>query len=443
MLLLLFALSAADPGPLAGVWEGSLKAGAIPLKLQFTLVTLPDGSLGGHLVSLDQGDAKVPFKEATLTDGKLVLKLPAAGATFTGTVTADGQTIKGDWKQGGNTLPLTLTRVEKPTTRNRPQLPKPPFPYSAEEVTFVNPAGGHKLAGTLTKPKGDGPFTAVVLVSGSGPQDRDESLLGHKPFLVLADHLTRAGIAVLRYDDRGVGKSGGTFAGCTSADFATDAHAAVKFLLGRPDIDRKRVGICGHSEGGLIGPMVAADHPADIAFVVMLAGPGLPGDELLQLQVRDVYRAEGKDDKQIAALQTLNRLSIAAMKKPWTDPRPVLAAAVGGVAGGAADKWRPKPPGDPWMRFFVSHDPRPTLAKVKCPVLALNGEKDAQVAAPENLKAIKAACPQADCRELPGLNHLFQPCKTGGVAEYAEIETTFDPAALAIIAEWVTGLGAR
>ena len=274
-------------------------------------------------------------------------------------------------------------------------------------------------------------------MSGSGPQDRDESLLGHKPFLVLADHLSRNGVAVLRYDDRGVAKSGGTFAGCTSADFARDAHAAVAFLRGRPGIDPKRVGICGHSEGGLIGPMVAAAHPADIAFLVLLAGPGLPGDEILKTQVRDIYKAEGKDEKAVAGLVALNQLSVGAMKKPWADPRPVLAAAAGGLTGAAKDKWKPKAPGDPWMRFFVSHDPRPDLRKLTCPVLALNGEKDLQVAAGENLAAIKAACPHADCRPLPGLNHLFQPCKTGGIAEYSEIETTLDPAVLRAVAEWV------
>lgn len=440
MLPLLLALVAADPAAVAGVWEGSIKPGPIGLKLQFTLTAGPDGKLVGHMVSLDQGDGtgQVPVKEATLDGDKLTLTLPAIKATFTGTVAADGKAIRGNWKQPGGTLSLTLAKPDKPSTRRRPQSPKPPYPYQSETVTFTNPAGGHKLAGTLTLPKGPGPFPAVALVSGSGPQDRDESLLGHRPFRVLADHLSRHGVAVLRYDDRGVGKSGGTFADCTSADFATDAHAAVKFLLGRPEVDPKRVGICGHSEGGLIGPMVAAAHPADVGFLVLLAGPGLPGDEVLKMQVRDIYRAEGMDEKGVNGLVALNGLALAGLKKPWADPRPVLAAAAGGPAAAAKDKWKPKPAGDPWMRYFVTYDPRPTLARVKCPVLALNGEKDIQVAAADNLAAIKKACPHADTRAFPGLNHLFQPCKTGGVAEYAEIETTLDPAVLDAVATWVT-----
>ena len=442
MLPLLLALLVADPPAGVGVWEGTIKPGGISLLLQFTLTAKPDGGLTGHMVSLDQGADKLPVKEATLADGKLTLNLPAIRGTFTGTLAADGKSVKGDWKQAGTTFPLTLTRTDKPTTRNRPQLPKPPFPYRSEDVTFANSEGGHKLAGTLTLPPGDGPFTAVVLVSGSGPQDRDESLLGHKPFLVLADHLTRKGVAVLRYDDRGVGKSGGKFDGCTSADFATDAHAAVKYLLGRKEIDRKKVGICGHSEGGLIGPMVAASHPADVGFLVLLAGPGLPGDEILKTQVRDILLAEGKDEKAVQAMVALNQLTVAGMKKPWADPRPVLAAVVGGTAAAGVDKWKPKPAGDPWMRFFVSYDPRPALGQLRCPVLAVNGGKDTQVAAKDNLKAIKAACPAAEVVELPGLNHLFQPCQTGGVAEYAAIETTLDPALLEAVAGWVTKLPA-
>jgi hypothetical protein len=316
-------------------------------------------------------------------------------------------------------------------------MPRPPFPYRAEDVSFANPVGGHKLAGTLTTPPGAGPVPAVVLVSGSGPQDRDESLMGHKPFLVLADHLTRRGVAVLRYDDRGVGKSGGRFDGATSADFATDAAAAVAFLRGRPGIDPKRVGICGHSEGGLIGPTVAAADRLTVGFLVLLAGPGLPGFEVIQTQARDILKADGKSDKEVDALLALNRLSLGALMKPWVNPRPVLAAVAGGLANPSADRWRPKPPGDPWVRHFLAYDPRPTLALVRCPVLALIGGKDLQVAAKPNLEAIKSACPWADCRELPGLNHLFQPATTGSPAEYGKIETTFDPAALDAISAWV------
>lgn len=439
MFLFLLALMFADPPPVAGAWEGIIKVQAlIPLRLQFVITADADGKLGGTMRSPDQSNAAIKLGAVTATDGKLDIRVPANGGRFIGTVSPDGKTAKGDWKQSGQSFPMVLKWSQKLSVQNRPQIPKPPFPYRSEEVIFSNPAGGgHILAGTLTLPTGSGRFPAVVLVSGSGPQDRDESLMGHKPFLVLADSLTRRGIAVLRYDDRGVGKSGGQFAGATSADFATDAHAAVQYLLGRREIAPKRVGICGHSEGGLIGPIVAVNHPDDVGFLVLLAGPGLPGDVVSRTQVRDLFRAEGMDEKGISGLLALNSLSLAALKKPWRDPRPVLVAATGGLAGAAKDKWRPKPAGDPWLRFFLSYDPAPTLANVNCPVLALNGGKDLQVAAKENLAAIKAACPQADCRELPGLNHLFQPCKTGGLSEYATIETTLDPSVLDLIAEWV------
>lgn len=439
MLPLLLALLLADPPPVAGAWEGVIKVqGLIPLRLQFVLAADKEGKLGGTMRSPDQSDKEGPLEAVTAADGRLDLRLPGNRGRFTGTLSADGKTAKGEWKQGGQTFPITLKWAAKLAERRRPQTPKPPYPYRSEDVAFPNPAGGgHTLAGTLTLPPGPGPFPAAVLVSGSGPQDRDESIMGHKPFLVLADHLTRRGIAVLRFDDRGVGKSGGTFVGATSADFATDAHAAVRYLLGRKEIDPKRVGIVGHSEGGVIGPLVAAAHPADVGFLVLLAGPGLPGEVVGRTQVRDMFRAEGMDEKALKGVLALNALSLAALKRPWHDPRPVLAAAAGGLAGAAKDRWRPKPPGDPWLRFFVGYDPAPTLAKVRCPVLALNGEKDLQVAAKDNLAAIKAACPQADCRELPGLNHLFQPCATGGLGEYAEIETTLDPSVLEAVAEWI------
>ena len=208
-----------------------------------------------------------------------------------------------------------MKRVEKVSTLNRPQTPKKPYPYPAEDVTFENKTAGIKLAGTLTLPKGDGPFPAVVLISGSGAQDRDETLFGHKPFLVIADHFARNGIAVLRFDDRGVGKSGGKQEGATSADFATDAHAAVKYLQGRKEIDPKRIGLMGHSEGGLIAPMVAADHPDDVGFIVLLAGPGLPGDEVLRSQLEAILKASGVGTEKIELMKRLQRTAVTAMLK--------------------------------------------------------------------------------------------------------------------------------
>jgi pimeloyl-ACP methyl ester carboxylesterase len=384
------------------------------------------------------------------------MDLPKLKAKYVGTLADDGQSIKGDFDQAGMKMSLELKRVEKVSTLHRPQTPKPPFPYPVEDVTFENKAAGIKLAGTLTLPKGDGPFPAVVTISGSGAQDRDETLFGHKPFLVIADHLARKGVAVLRWDDRGVGKSGGKQTGATSADFATDAHAAVKYLQTRKEIDPKRVGLMGHSEGGLIAPMVAADHPDDVAFIVLLAGPGLPGDEVLRSQLHVILKASGEKPEKIELMKRLQRAAVSAVKKAGAEKgkeeakeavkaflasltederkalgkeKPDIDALVGRIA-------------DPWMAYFFRFDPRPTLGKVRCPVLAVNGELDLQVVPGENLAAIEKAVKaggneRVAVKEFPKLNHLFQTAKTGLPNEYGQIEETFDPEALTFISEWV------
>lgn len=447
---------------LEGIWEGPLKVGPIELRLAFKVTKDKGGTLAATMDSIDQGAKDIPAAETTFADRTLTVGFPKLRARFTGTLAADGDRIDGIWEQAGRTLPLRLERVEKPSTLNRPQHPRPPLPYRAEEVTFENHAAKVTLAGTLTLPLGDGPFPAVALVSGSGPQDRDETLLGHKPFLVLADHLTRNGVAVLRYDDRGVGKSKGTHDGATSADFATDAHAAVAYLRSRKEVDPKRVGLAGHSEGGLIAPMVAADHPDDVAFLVLLAGPGLPGDEVLRTQLEAILKAGGVPAETVAVSVRLQRAVVAAGRAPGTttDERKKAIAAAGKafidglseverklIAGDAAD---PKAAdamagqlADPWFAFFLAHDPRPVLKKVRCPVLAVNGEFDLQVLPEPNVAAVAKALKdggndRATTKVFPGLNHLFQPTKTGKVSEYGQIEVTFDPAALEFITAWVT-----
>ena len=444
------------PKGVEGVWEGPLKIGVIELRLAFTIKTDKDGKLTATMDSIDQGARDIPVAEVSFADRKLTFGLPKLKAKFTGTLAEDGRSVKGHFEQAGLKLPLELKRVEKVSTLNRPQTPKPPFPYPTEDVTFENKAAGIKLAGTLTLPKGDGPFPAVVTVSGSGAQDRDETLFGHKPFLVIADHFARNGIAVLRWDDRGVGKSGGKQAGATSADFATDAHAAVKYLQARKEIDPKRVGLMGHSEGGLIAPMVAADHPDDVGFIVLLAGPGLPGDEVLRTQLEALLKAGGEKTEKIELMKRLQRAAVTAVmtaepgkgkdeakaavtkfldslteaeKKTIDLGKTPVDALVGRVA-------------DPWMAYFFRYDPRPALGKVRCPVLAVNGGLDLQVVPGENLPAIEGAVKgggneRVTVKEFPKLNHLFQTARTGLPTEYGQIEETFDPEALAFIAEWV------
>lgn len=446
-----------------GIWEGPLKAGAIELRIAFKITKDKDGKLAATMDSIDQGAKDLPCSDVSYADGKLTVGIPLGKAKYTGKMSENGASIQGEFEQSGAKLKLDLKRVEKVSSVNRPQHPKKPYPYADEDVTFVNAAADNiKLAGTLTLPKGDGPFPAVVLVSGSGPQDRDETLLGHKPFLVLADHLTRNGIAVLRYDDRGVGKSAGKHDTATSADFATDAFAAVSYLRGRKEIDSKRVGIMGHSEGGLIAPMVAANHPEEVAFIVLLAGPGVPGDEVLLLQQKVIAKAMGAKPEEMKLGERLMGAILPAAKEPGpADERKkkIEKAAAEFLAGltpeekkridaGGGEKTAAAGVarlGDVWMQYFLTFDPRPTLGKVKCPVLAINGELDTQVIPDQNIPAIEKALKaggneRITMKVFSKLNHLFQKSKTGVPSEYGQIEETFSPEALVYISDWLKKL---
>ena len=273
-----------------GYWLGTVHVGAIEQRLGFRFGT-KDGKLSATMDSIDQGVNNIPLDTATFIDNTLTVKFAKAKITYTGKLQPDGNTIKGEYEQGVK-LSMDLKRQDKPFELKRPQNPKKPYPYVEEKLSFDSKAKDVKLAATFTKPKGDGPFPVVALITGSGPQDRDETLMGHKPFLVVADYLTRRGIAVLRYDDRGVGKSTGNFAKATTKDFADDAAGAVAYLKSRKDVGK--IGLMGHSEGGIIAPLVAADNP-DVAFIILLAGPGTPCDELLIAQGQLIVKAMGGD----------------------------------------------------------------------------------------------------------------------------------------------------
>lgn len=466
----------AEPQPnIVGLWEGTLDVGAIKMRLAFKFEQKPDGTLSAKMDSPDQGAKDIPMDDVKVEGKSLTMEFTKGKASYKGVIADDGKSIKGTWKQSGLELDLELKKVEKLTELKRPQLPKKPYPYHEEDVSFENPTAKIKLAGTFTKPKEGGPFTTVVLVTGSGPQDRDESLLGHKPFLVLSDHLTRKGIAVLRFDDRGVGKSEGKHSTATSPDFATDVYAAIQYLKTRADVDPKRIGIAGHSEGGLIAPMVAAEHPEDVGFIILLAGPGLPGDEVLRDQLAAIMKAKGVSDRIVKLQSDLQRKMIeitkaggdvkdmakklAATTKEYMDHLPEEDRKAIESLGGA----KPKTGNDekskdskkdddeekaflrmanPWMIAFLNYDPRPALRKVRCPVLALNGELDLQVTVKENLSAIGDALKAGNNArvklvELPGLNHLFQHSKTGDPGEYGNIEETFAIEAMNIMADWI------
>jgi hypothetical protein len=443
-----------------GNWQGTLKVGAIELRLVIKVAKAGDGKLTGKMDSIDQGAKDIPLDEVTLKDDVFRFEFKAGRLVYEGKLGKDGTTITGTLTQVGMKFPLELKKVDKVAELVRPQMPKKPYPYREEEVTYENKPAGVKLAGTLTLPPGTGPFPAVLLISGSGPQDRDETLMGHKPFLVLADHLTRRGIAVLRVDDRGVGKSTGKFGEATSLDFASDARAGVEFLKSRAEINPKQIGLMGHSEGGMIAPLVATQTD-DVAFIVLLAGTGLPGDEVLIGQGQAILKALGADAKALARQKSLQE-KIFAVVRSETDPAAAeqklkkladeLTASltpeekkeldkIGGTLA-AQLEGQFKMVTTPWFRYFLGYDPRATLRKVKCPVLAINGEKDLQVLPKENLAAIEKALREGGnshvtVKEFPGLNHLFQTCTTGAPTEYGKIEETFAPAALEFIADWI------
>ncbi len=440
---------------LTGHWQGSLRPSTAPVELRVVLHVSAgkDGALSATLDSLDQGANGIPVSSIALADGVARLEIAAIKASYEGKLSSDGSEITGTWKQGPVDAPLVFKRLAAAPKLARPQEPHPPFPYAERTVKFAGGGPGVTLAGTLTTPKGDGPFPAVVLLSGSGAQDRDETLMGHRPFLVLADYLTRHGIAVLRYDDRGYAHSTGDYAKATHEDFAADGAAAFQFLRAQPEIDPKRVGLCGHSEGGPHAAIVAAKDK-EVAFVVMLAGIGVPVDQLLTRQRQDIMRVSGvaqvatPEEKALAdKLFTLLRSGKATsqevralLEKMAARYTPEQRAATG-FTESAIDQ-QVALLTSPWFIKLLAFDPAPTLAKVKCPVLALNGEKDLQVSFRENLDGIRKGLAAGGnnavtTRALPDLNHLFQHCATGAVTEYGQIEETMSPEVLQIVTDWI------
>jgi pimeloyl-ACP methyl ester carboxylesterase len=431
------------PGPplVAGIWLAELG----PAILQFRLDAGPDDEITGVFDSPVEGATDLPV--TVTTDGDDVeIVIHAASAVFEGT--ADEDSLVGVWTQAGNEVPLVFKRQAEPFAIARPQEPVPPYPYTAIDVQFEN--DNITLAGTLITPAGAGPFPGAVLISGSGAQDRDEALLGHKPFLVLADALARVGIATLRFDDRGVGESGGTPVGATTAELAADTLAAVTYLSAQPQIEA--LGLIGHSEGGLIAPLVAANS-SDVSFVVLLAGPGLPGAEVLSTQTEDLLRAEGMPEDGIAWRVGWNNsiIELAASDAATPDVAEQMRVLLTSVATDAPALYAGQVSGeltdqiveaftDPWMRYFLAYDPAPALTNVDVPVLAMIGSLDLQVSSTANVPALETALasnPDATVRELPGLNHLFQTAITGAISEYGSIEETMSPVVPELIGDWI------
>ncbi len=450
--LLSFSISAQD---ITGTWNSVLNAHGTQLKLTFH-IQKEGQQYNGTLDSPDQGAFGIPLSMVSFTDKDLKINMDAIGAVYEGTLNSEDE-ISGNFKQAGQVFPLHLSKKEvQKVVRKRPQEPKKPYPYHTEEVIFENKKAKIKLAGTLTLPQKEGKFPVVILISGSGPQDRNEEVFGHKPFLVLSDHLTRKGIGVLRYDDRGFGASTGTFETATSYDLSTDTEAAINYLKTRKEVQLNNIGLIGHSEGGLIAPMVASRND-DVAHIVLLAGPGMPGDELLVLQQSCLMKLKGVTEKQITTQSNISKKAFEIIKGTSNIPQlkgelrtylsdvlehnpEVLIPAGGNKEAFIKDQITFL--ATPWMQYFVNYNPFHALEKTNCPVLAINGEKDFQVPPKENLDIIKNALEKggnknATIKELKGMNHLFQECETGDISEYNIIEQSFSPIALEEISNWL------
>ena len=438
-------------------WNGLIEIQGMSLPVVFN-VEEKDGALVATMDSPEQGAFGIPTDAATFEDGKLTIKINSMQIEYSGVWNEADESIKGTFKQGPMEIPLNLSteKVEK-KAKVRPQEPKD-FPYQQEEVTFVNPNGKHKLAGTLTIPQ-DGEFEKVaVFITGSGPQNRNEEILGHRPFLVLSDYLTRNGIAVLRYDDRGVGESEGDFGAATSADFATDVSAAVDYLKSRKDMTDKKIVLVGHSEGGMIAPMVATERK-DVDLLVSLAGPGINIPELMQLQTTKMAEAEGGSADVVAANAKVLRKIFAYIKSNpnmkndqlMDGLRSILKNGLKDFPDSVQEEIASKEDffegqltqfSTDWFRFFIGFEPATCWKQVTCPVLAVNGELDMQVTAKENLAGIQEALAeggneQVTIKEFKSLNHLFQIAETGASSEYAQIEETFNEEVMGYIVDWI------
>lgn len=443
-----------------GNWQGTLTAGPAKLRIGLHITRNDAGVYSSTLDSIDQGVTGLPVRAITVKGAEVYFELPDLGAVFDGTVNKDGTAISGLFTQHGATLMLTFARVEKVETVSRPQEPKPPFPYQSEEVIVENKAAGVKLAGTFTRPSSGGPFAAAILVSGSGPQDRDETIFGHKPFLVISDYLTRRGIAVLRTDDRGVGNSSGNSTESSLNDVASDVASEIEYLKTRKDVNSTKIGVIGHSEGAMVAVQIASGtdgHPADLGWVVMLAGAGVTGEQVLYKQAELIALAAGASPEAIEQQRSWqetvfrilktepdNQAAIRKMRAAWDRTVSTMPAAQRTEAQSAKGVMEAQIASTvtPEFRSILAHDPAPLLRKIKAPVLAMGGSGDLQVSAEQNLPAIAASLAAGGNEDytvssLPGLNHLFQRCTVCIPTEYATIDETFSPLALDVLGDWI------
>ena len=430
---------------LNGQWQGPLKVPGGSLTLSITIVPLSNGTYYGALDVPQQRISRMPI-EVTVKDNTITLGIEQAGSRFTGKVLAGGARLEGTWQQPGMTTPLVFEKNTAPAATQAARKMRLTPPYRESDVAFFNPDGKFRLAGTLTIPAGEGPFPAIVLLSDSGPQDRDADLQGYHLFGILADYLTRRGIAVLRFDDRGVGKSGGDYQRATTPDLVTDAQAAMAFLRSRPLIAANQIGLLGHGEGANVALLAAADPGDEPAFVVSLAGYGQPGRDILRRQQGEIMRLIGADGSQVKAAQVLyDRVIEAVRQTPNTAAARTKVISLLRSSNTALDepmaRARAAQLTSPWSRFFIDFDPAIHLAEVRCPVLLLNGTADLQVAAGRNISVLQKGLRQTtfgvEAHKLSGVNHWFQGDPTQWPIVAGERQAAFSPEGLDYIRVWL------
>jgi uncharacterized protein len=444
--------------PFAGTWKG--KIAAFNLTVVFN-ISEKDGKLTATMDSPDQGAKGIPCDQVAVNGNSVTVSASVIGANYTGNLSEDKRTISGKFNQGGGSFDLVIGKDGIPSTKEKPQTPLPPFSYKAEEVEYDNADKTVHLGATLTYPLSGSHFPAAILISGSGQQDRDETIMGHKPFAVIADRLTKLGFAVLRVDDRGVGKSKGEVGKASSADFAKDVITSLDYLKKRKEIDTARIGLIGHSEGGLIASVVAAERK-DINFIILLAGPGIKGSDLLAEQGEQVLLKSGSSKEAVAAylpfynkiislsLEGLDSVTLAAKAgkelEEWKQTvKPAYLHELGFDSGEGAKAILHNLISSfsaPWMQYFLKSDASVFLQQVSAKVLALNGEKDIQVVAASNTGGIrkalqKSTSPLYEVKIIPGLNHLFQKCDKCSVMEYGMLDETMSETALAEMIQWL------
>jgi uncharacterized protein len=458
MLMIFSALAVNAQSPFAGSWKGKIAAFNLTIVIN---ISEKDGKLSATMDSPDQGANGIPCDQVAVNGNAITLSVSVIGANFTGNLSEDKRTISGKFNQGGGSFDLVIGKDGIPAAKEKPQTPIPPFSYKSEDVEYDNADKTVHLGATLTYPSSGSGFPAAILISGSGQQDRDETLMGHKPFAVIADRLTKLGFAVLRVDDRGVGKSKGEVEKASSADFAKDVITSLEYLKKRKEVDASRIGLIGHSEGGLIASVVGAERK-DISFIILLAGPGIQGSELLAEQCEAILLKSGVSKEAVTAYMPLYRkliklsldgsdsAAIASKAKTETDEWKKYVKAsylqelgfdskerTGTILGNLMSGFS-----SAWMRYFLKSDASVFLQQVSAKVLALNGEKDIQVIAPSNTAGIKKALqksksPFYEVKILPGLNHLFQKCDQCSVVEYGMLDETMSETALAEMAQWL------